>query len=164
MLKIVIGQISASGSSFSGEMPSSILELDDESSFRAHKPIFFDFFLQVISMELIVNGKVTTEIELVCSRCGEFFSTSIQLSSFLRAYELTPTTDVVDITEGIREEILLEIPGFPLCATTCKGRCPHCGVNRNQERCVCAPTDEHGVWNDLNQLNLDEDHNDLNRA
>jgi uncharacterized protein len=42
-------------------------------------------------------------------------------------------TDVVDITDDIRQEIILAYPMIPICQQNCKGLCPVCGQNLNQE-------------------------------
>lgn len=36
------------------------------------------------------------------------------------------------------EEFSLALPIKPLCAETCRGLCPECGVNRNQDPCDCG--------------------------
>jgi uncharacterized protein len=45
--------------------------------------------------------------------------------------------DVIDLTEILREQIILALPMYPRCSTDCKGLCPVCGVNLNQEACDC---------------------------
>ena len=43
----------------------------------------------------------------------------------------------VDLTEPVRQSVLLEIPMKPLCRPDCAGLCPHCGKNRNEGPCDC---------------------------
>jgi len=45
--------------------------------------------------------------------------------------------DVIDLTEILREQILLALPMYPRCSPDCKGLCSVCGVNLNQEACDC---------------------------
>jgi uncharacterized protein len=47
------------------------------------------------------------------------------------------TGDEIDLTDPLRENILLELPMKPLCDEECKGLCPTCGVNLNEEPCKC---------------------------
>ena len=42
-----------------------------------------------------------------------------------------------DVEGLISEQIYLEIPMKPLCSAECRGLCPHCGSNRNNENCRC---------------------------
>ncbi|HLX87792.1 MAG TPA: DUF177 domain-containing protein, partial [Acidimicrobiales bacterium] len=49
----------------------------------------------------------------------------------------------VDLEPLVRDAVLLELPQAPLCRPDCRGLCPVCGVNRNDEACSCvAPRDE----------------------
>src|SRR5262249_45081335 len=45
----------------------------------------------------------------------------------------------VDLEPLLREQFVLAVPFAPLCAETCKGLCPQCGVDRNTVTCSCAP-------------------------
>ena len=44
----------------------------------------------------------------------------------------------VDLTDDVREELLLAIPSCFYCSPDCKGVCPSCGVNLNHGSCACA--------------------------
>jgi len=44
---------------------------------------------------------------------------------------------MVDLTEVIRQNLLLAIPTSPLCRPNCRGLCPDCGANLNEESCNC---------------------------
>lgn len=44
---------------------------------------------------------------------------------------------VIDLTDEIKDEILLAIPIGPLCQEACSGICPVCGGNRNAVPCDC---------------------------
>ena len=43
----------------------------------------------------------------------------------------------IDVSDEVRDEIVLAIPINPLCAEACRGLCPVCGGNRNQVACTC---------------------------
>jgi uncharacterized metal-binding protein YceD (DUF177 family) len=45
----------------------------------------------------------------------------------------------IDVEPLLREQFVLAIPFAPLCAETCKGLCPQCGVDRNTTSCSCVP-------------------------
>ncbi len=45
--------------------------------------------------------------------------------------------NVVDLTELVRQLLVLQIPARSLCRPDCKGLCPHCGVNLNEADCEC---------------------------
>lgn len=52
------------------------------------------------------------------------------------------TGDRVELGEMLREHIILSTPMQPLCREDCRGLCPVCGQDRNEEPCSCieAPT------------------------
>jgi uncharacterized protein len=45
--------------------------------------------------------------------------------------------DEIDITDLVRESILLAEPLKPMCKADCLGLCPECGVNLNVNTCAC---------------------------
>ena len=153
-MKILIPQVSPDGSYYKGEESPGMLELENDPFMEASGPVQYDFFVQVVSHELIVNGSISVEIRLKCSKCTDFFSTTVADSSFLRAYTLSEGMEYVDMAEDIREDILLHIPGFPVCSEDCKGLCPQCGINRNVRSCQCQPPAFHENWSELDQLDL----------
>lgn len=61
--------------------------------------------------------------------------------------------------EELREAIMLELPSLPVCSPTCKGLCPTCGANLNEEECNCGNTDDEvSPWkNALKGLKLEGD-------
>jgi uncharacterized protein len=44
----------------------------------------------------------------------------------------------IDLSEILREMLVLDIPFRYLCSETCKGLCPRCGKNLNLETCGCS--------------------------
>jgi uncharacterized protein len=75
------------------------------------------------------------------------------VSGFIVHRPLT-SDDIVDLTPEIRESILLEIPQKPLCRADCKGLCPVCGIDRNNQICNCAPEAVDLRWSGLDKLKL----------
>ena len=45
--------------------------------------------------------------------------------------------DEVDLEPLVRDAVLLELPQAPLCRPECRGLCPMCGADRNEEACGC---------------------------
>ena len=44
----------------------------------------------------------------------------------------------VDLTPQIRDRLLLSLPTLPLCRESCRGLCPSCGADLNQQACQCV--------------------------
>jgi uncharacterized protein len=44
---------------------------------------------------------------------------------------------VIDLDPMLREQLLLALPGYPVCRDDCKGLCTVCGTNLNERDCGC---------------------------
>ena len=51
--------------------------------------------------------------------------------------------DSLSLEDVLREQVLLSLPVRTLCKLDCKGLCPRCGANRNNQPCSCeaGPSD-----------------------
>lgn len=97
-----------------------------------------------------LDASVSTELELVCSRCLETFKypVNIQIHEEFtnnRSDEDDETnllmSGKVEITEIVVDDILSSLPIKRLCSENCRGLCQHCGVNLNREQCNCEADD-----------------------
>ncbi|MEB3101208.1 YceD family protein [Ferviditalea candida] len=110
----------------------------------------------VQSGELVdVTGRLCTEAEFVCARCLTRFRRKIEIP-FHEVFAQTPISSETEDDAGDEEEIhyvsgpkadlipyleehvLLHLPYVPLCDEDCRGLCPQCGSNRNEEECGCV--------------------------
>lgn len=128
-MKIDIPKISPDGSTYEGEDPPEVLDLEQDKFARAAGPVRYSLFAQKVAHELIVTGRIWAPVKLLCGRCGDFFSTTLEVSSFLRAYEFSDGQEELDLTPDIREDVLLELPAYPRCSWQGEGVCPFSGVN-----------------------------------
>ena len=63
--------------------------------------------------------------------------------------------DAADLAPLVHDAILLDLPLAPLCRADCRGLCPTCGVDWNEESCDCpAPVDPR--WATLAELRFSE--------
>ena len=60
----------------------------------------------------------------------------------------------IDLGSILREELLLSVPGKPLCRPDCKGICGGCGAELNTEACTCKPEID-PRWDALKDLKFD---------
>ena len=92
-----------------------------EDLVRPFGGIRYSLFVQVIGTELLVRGRAEQDFDLVSSRCGKDFDTTIKAEDFTTSVALDEGMDEVDLTDEIREAILLELPNYPLCDENCEG-------------------------------------------
>ncbi len=101
-----------------------------------------------------VEGAVETLVTLACSRClrpiphrltGSFregFRRGAGHSGRARdGAELILDVEgpELDVTEVVRQHLLMALPMAPLCRPECRGLCPVCGADRNEVACACSP-------------------------
>jgi len=58
----------------------------------------------------------------------------------------------LDLAEAIREEVFLSISPLVSCKPDCKGLCPQCGKNLNQDSCECSLQESDPRWDTLRAL------------
>lgn len=84
---------------------------------------------------LTFRGTVSRAVEHVCARCLKTDDESIaEHVDFV--YEINGRTEI-DLTDDIRDVLLLSHPDRYLCTAECKGLCQGCGANLNSETCRC---------------------------
>jgi len=134
--------------------------LPDDEEVRFRGPVTGSLTVTNAGQLLLLSGDLTGEVELTCSRCLVPFNWPVQAAineEFV--LELAPgphpapkvqddesaapvfvgkTLDL-DLTELIRQTVLVALPLQPLCRPKCAGLCPVCGADRNQGDCGHAP-------------------------
>jgi uncharacterized protein len=117
---------------------------------------------------LLIDGGVQTTVVLSCVRCLAYYREPVQLP-ISEQFELqakpagrgSRQTHVVleedespiagklfdgpllDLTEMLRQGIMLALPTRPLHDEACKGLCPQCGMDLNAGACECHPDNAH---------------------
>jgi uncharacterized protein len=139
----------------------------DEEKYHFTSPVSVAFTLEKVGEQIICQAVVSTSVELDCSRCLETVSADIserttlllalsQKSPLAGAEEeirIVPSdADEVDVSEEIRQTVLLAIPFKPLCDESCRGLCPQCGVNLNTAQCRCRRKTADPRWAGLKEL------------
>ncbi len=123
--------------------------------------------------DILVRGHLEGTLNLHCSRCLASFSHPVEADFDLllapgpeqlseEEEELTRadldrdfyTGETVNLESILREQVLLTLPLKPLCAETCKGICPHCGADLNQEPCQCPAEESTSPFGKLKNIKL----------
>ena len=118
--------------------------------------------------DIRVVGDYATRVEVRCARCLEQVELPLA-ASFDLLYRPAATLEVAEdiaigeadaevgffqgqglqLTDVLREQVLLAVPLRALCREDCKGLCPHCGLNLNTGSCQCAEQKSDPRWNAL---------------
>jgi len=129
------------------------LLIEEEGSFL--EDIDYSMHLSRDNEKIKAKGNIHTVVSIPCARCLEPFDLKID-SPFtitllpVRAIELAGESldqgdmeysfyegNSVDVAKILMEQVNLFIPIKPVCAPSCRGLCPLCGVNFNREQCQC---------------------------
>jgi len=119
------------------------------------------------SGEVVVRGTVEAEIRQPCRRCleevrGRLYEELTLVFAPVNASEV-PEDDgdirtfderasELDLSDAVREELILAIDPYVVCDPECKGLCPRCGTNLNVETCSCTEEESDPRWDALRAL------------
>lgn len=110
---------------------------------------------------LRLTGHLDTSLSLICDRCLGDMTLAID-GNLDMMWVGEPSADgqegdglpvaiqadsgAMDLSGRLRESIYLEIPVKLLCQKDCKGLCPTCGANFNNESCNCGQAQIDSRW------------------
>ena len=144
------------------EIPDEGLELTIDETLESDviklvSPVKGQLSIRKIMPEVVIQGEITASAELECSRCLKNYTSEISAPitvTYHPAGELKAEGkrqiredeletgfyfgDELDLTELLKEQILLNVSMKPLCSETCKGICPKCGTDLNVNKCSCS--------------------------
>ena len=150
-LVVDVARLAPDGERLAGEIPVEALDFDpDDFLFRPVSGLRYDLFVQRLGDELLVRGGVEEDFDCMCVRCTAQFPWKAVDSEVVFSVE-TEENSFVDLTEELRECILLCFPSNPLCKENCKGLCPRCGTDLNKGPCSCKPLGD-SRWGALDGL------------
>ncbi len=144
------------GTSFASDFHEDNVHLDDD--IKVIGPLNGHVRMRRTNQGLLVDGWVELTVDLTCNRCLKDFELPMHVNFEEQFY---PTVDVVsglplapfdedeifpiderhqvDLTEAIRQNVLLALPMVAVCQPECKGLCPQCGHDLNLGPCACEP-------------------------
>jgi uncharacterized protein len=139
--------------------------------FQMRSPLQVDLEAQQFGHDVLVRGGLEGEAELGCRRCLKAVTVPISEEVALlfregvseadaedaEIYPLPEKASELDLTNAIREHLVLAVPEFAICQDACKGLCPSCGTNLNETTCSCEPEQVDHRWAALLQLGKDKD-------
>ncbi len=134
-MKIEVAKIPKSGMVVEEEEPPQIMgRSPDRVGYK--EPVRVRVAVSLVGHTIVVQGKLETTVELECNRCLKRFEYPVVVGEYVYTAEVKPD-ETVDLTESIREDIILSVPMKRLCSPECKGLCPVCGQDLNAATCDC---------------------------
>lgn len=124
-----------------------------------------------IIKDIRLRGDLAVGVELQCARCLDPVKRDVkrEFELLYRPLGVDAGRDEISVTDAeaeigyyqgdgilledvLREQVLLALPLKVTCREDCKGLCPHCGKNLNQEQCSCAAPVEDPRWGALKEI------------
>jgi uncharacterized metal-binding protein YceD (DUF177 family) len=112
--------------------------------------------ITVTGDDYLLRADLRGDLEATCARCLEPARVHVDLPIVITYVSsgsdevpeededevglVTFTGGELDVSNQVRDELVLAIPFNPLCHEGCKGLCPLCGSNRNVVACTHATT------------------------
>jgi uncharacterized metal-binding protein YceD (DUF177 family) len=112
-MKVHIHQIPAEGLHLEGEESSRMLDLHDDSIHPAGD-IHYALDVGLSDGGLFATGRLSLDLDMECVACLDHFRYPLTVPDFACQVELTGR-ETVDLTEAVREDILLALPPHPHC-------------------------------------------------
>jgi uncharacterized protein len=103
------------------------------------QPVHLRLKISVVNKVFVAMGSYETGLTMECHRCLKRFAYRAAGDDYIWEQSVTLSGDeIIDLTEGVREEIMLRLPLKNLCSEDCKGLCPRCGKDLNEGPCGCG--------------------------
>lgn len=140
-------------------------EIGLESNFT--KLVEVDVIVDKISRQVHIKSDIRTTGVFSCDRCVEDFERPVAAECRMfyvynepdsRNYPqdevrvIGPEAAFIDLSDDVRQMILLSIPLKLLCKEDCRGLCRQCGANRNVAACACKDDTIDARWHGLEGL------------
>ena len=126
------------------------MDLSQEEFFGTYpvsRPVEVSGTVKNVADMLVLEGEAGSVLDYTCDRCmGEFSREKRVPLHYLLAETLEDEEDdeivlledgEVNLEELAFTAFILDMDTKHLCSEDCKGLCPGCGVNLNQEACRC---------------------------
>jgi uncharacterized protein len=148
-MKIQVAGLSQGVHRFSFRVPAAQLSLGEEFA----REVEVDVSLDRTATEISLHADIRTGGQFVCDRCTAPFDLALSPAyrmlyvwdgtetSHLDPAEVqvvSPSLAVIDLSEDVRQTVLLAVPFKLLCQEDCRGLCAGCGTDLNREECRCT--------------------------
>lgn len=157
------------GTSLEYDIHEENVQLDED--LKVIGPIEGQVRLHHTNQGILADGWVDVILELTCMRClkefeqplhldfGEVFYPTVDVNTGapvppMEEEEAFPIDEhhLLDLTEAIRQNILVSLPMMPICREDCAGLCPQCGHDLNLGPCDCKPEEVDSRFSVLEKL------------
>ncbi|NNE93733.1 MAG: hypothetical protein HKN23_18945 [Verrucomicrobiales bacterium] len=161
MKPLVISSIPDSGLHLKGQFDHDIFDLADGDDAKPAQNVRYDLKVSDLESLIFVTGTLYGVFDLTCTACLERFPCHLVIPEWEVDFpldEIENEEGLIDLTERIREDLLLELPTTPRCEDWVKDRvCPGARSAHFESSEHTAEPDAEGgagenVWDALDDL------------
>ena len=162
-MKIQVGGLSEGVHQFRFSAEGRDLEIGPEFG----STVVVETTLEKTGNQIFLRALLQTEGTFACDRCLTLFTKPVAAN--YRMYYLFEAADaerfdpsevqllshassIINVTEDVRQTLLVSVPLKLLCTDTCRGLCPTCGRNWNVEACSCHDEVVDSRWEELKKI------------
>jgi hypothetical protein len=123
-LTVDLNDLPPEGREMVGEIAGEVFAMEPGGP-RPASPLRYRLWIQRRKQWLVATGELSADFTFECVLCLKSFTDRVSLESYVLEEELAEKSPVVDLTDRLREDILLALPGHPRCSesslhpTTC---------------------------------------------
>lgn len=151
-LIVDLNRLDAEGEIYEGETSPDVMDIGDNEFVQPKGGIRYKLNIQVLGTELLVRGSISQIFVCRCASCDKNFDLEVKESDFIDSFEIIEENAFPDLTNVLREAIILALPAYPRCSEFCKGLCGACGINLNDRECSCNVDHGDDCWSALDVL------------
>lgn len=169
MLTINVATLHEGQSQYEADVTAEEADLTEVKEFNCPIHVLHNF--NKVGDEVFIKTSLTTQVDVTCDVCLDDFKLDVNelLDIILTkdkdlvergeedVYLIADSTTQVDITDSVRQSLLLAVPFKKVCRQDCKGLCPTCGGNLNTEQCSCTNERTDPRWAGLKNITFDND-------
>lgn len=168
-MKIILSRLDDGTTELQHNHTANSLGIVDKNDFSINFTQQIEIYVRIdkYSTQYILNIQFKTIASLTCDCCLCEFNKELtdniklvyamgQLASDDDAQNgyriITTETKEIDITDDIKDSLLLLIPMKIICTERCKGLCQNCGIDLNHQICNCSGEQIDPRWEVLKNL------------
>ena len=167
MLRVDLGQLGREGSVTAEASISAEDELWQDSDLRWSGDVAVKLRASFAGTgEVVARGSVAGTLLQECRRCLEPVETPFSSDLTMvfvsdgsevedeegGAYAFEASGSELELSDAVREELILAVNPYVVCEPECKGLCSRCGVNLNEGSCDCTEDEVDPRWGALRDL------------
>jgi uncharacterized metal-binding protein YceD (DUF177 family) len=153
MIALQTAEIPEEGLELSGKLNPEIFDLGPDDDVRPTGPIEYDLQVSRVGDLVLAQGRVESPFTLQCVCCLEDFPLLNRIDDYIAEFDLDETGPEIDLSDRIREDLLLALPSYPHCdrGDDPDRICPMAGKFEGKSDEVEAPPGS-GAWDALDKL------------